>query len=281
MDYEHLPVLVKETLDYLNVRPGKVYVDCTLGGGGHSQAIKTKELTAEVIGFDQDEEALAAAKSLLKETIIYIDDNFRHLKKHLIKPVDGFLFDLGLSSHQIDTAERGFSIKENGPLDMRMDKEEKVTAADLVNQLRHEELEKIFFQFGEEKFSRRVAKAICHHRLNEPITTTDQLKKIVEEAIPVWKKRESVTRIFQALRIAVNQELDSLQTALTDAMGLLNPGGRIVVISYHSLEDRIVKHTFKQSGLTVLTKKPVMAGEEEVEINPRARSGKLRAAEKS
>ncbi|MFC1511487.1 16S rRNA (cytosine(1402)-N(4))-methyltransferase RsmH [Candidatus Margulisiibacteriota bacterium] len=190
----------------------------------------------------------------------------------------GFLFDLGVSSYQIDEAARGFSIKKDGPLDMRMDKSQKLTASDILNRSSQEELEKIFKEYGEERFSRRIAKAVEQQR---PLTTTKQLKEIVEQAIPTWKKRESVTRIFQALRIAVNQELDSLKLALSDAIELLRPGGRIVVISYHSLEDRIVKQTFRQAEqLKVLTKKPLRANEAEISSNPRARSAKLRAGEK-
>ncbi|MFH1362192.1 MAG: 16S rRNA (cytosine(1402)-N(4))-methyltransferase RsmH [bacterium] len=287
--FSHTPVLLQESIDFLNIKPGGTYVDCTLGGGGHTEAMITpsplgrRGAGVRVICFDLDPEAIAAAKSKLAshKNIIYINDNFSNLKKHLAAPVDGFLFDLGVSSHQIDTAARGFSIREDGPLDMRLGQKQKLSARDIINDFPREELTKIFFQFGEEKFSRRVAKGICSKRENKPIETTFQLKEIIEGAIPTWKKRESVTRIFQALRIAVNQELDSLKTAINDAIELLKPEGRIVALTYHSLEDRIVKHTFREAeDLKVLTKKPHLASEEEIFLNPRARSAKLRAAEK-
>ncbi|MFC1571646.1 16S rRNA (cytosine(1402)-N(4))-methyltransferase RsmH [Candidatus Margulisiibacteriota bacterium] len=282
--FNHIPVLLKESIDFLNVRKGQTYVDCTLGGGGHSQGILSPLPLGEgiigvrVFGIEVDSDALAAAKEKLGNSIEYVHDNFRNLKNHIKKPVAGFLFDLGVSSYQIDEAARGFSIKKDGPLDMRMDKSQKLTASDILNRSSQEELEKIFKEYGEERFSRRIAKAVEQQR---PLTTTKQLKEIVEQAIPTWKKRESVTRIFQALRIAVNQELDSLKLALSDAIELLRPGGRIVVISYHSLEDRIVKQTFRQAEqLKVLTKKPLRANEAEISSNPRARSAKLRAGEK-
>lgn len=278
MNYSHLPVLLTESIDYLNVRPGRTYVDCTLGGGGHSAEIIARR--GKVIGFDQDAEALAATQKRLGKSIVCVHDNFRSLKKHLAKPVDGFLFDLGVSSPQIDQPERGFTIRENGPLDMRMDQRQQLTAADIVNDYPETELAKIFFEFGEERFSRRVARAIVQARTAQSIKTTGELKELVEKAIPVWKKRESVTRIFQALRIAVNDELKNLQDALNNAISLLKPKGRLVVISYHSLEDRIVKRTLREAEkLTVLTKKPVTASEAEIASNPRAKSAKLRAAE--
>jgi 16S rRNA (cytosine1402-N4)-methyltransferase len=233
----------------------------------------------KLFAFDQDADAIAAAKEKLKHytNINYIHNNFSHLKKHIKTPVDGILFDLGVSSHQIDAGQRGFSMREDGPLDMRMDQDQKLTAAEIINHYPKEELEKIFFAFGEERFSRRVAAAIIKKR---PLKTTFELKAVVEKAIPTWKKRESVTRIFQALRIAVNQELDNLKLALQDAIDLLKPGGRMVVISYHSLEDRIVKQTFKSAPLKILTKKPLAASAEETALNPRAKSAKMRAGEK-
>ncbi|OGB87090.1 16S rRNA (cytosine(1402)-N(4))-methyltransferase [candidate division WOR-1 bacterium RIFCSPLOWO2_02_FULL_46_20] len=273
-DYQHIPVLLKESIAFLNVKPKGTYVDCNLGSGGHAEKIKAK-----VIGIDMDQEAINSAKARLKN-IACVHDNFRNIKKIVKEPVDGILFDLGLSSYQIDEASRGFSLQNDGPLDMRMDKTQKLTAAHIINNLKQEEMEKIFKEFGEERFSHRIAKAIINKR---PFYSTFELKEIVEKAIPTWKKRESVTRIFQSLRIAVNQELASLEIALKDAITLLKPGGRLVVLSYHSLEDRIVKHTLrqaKQAGrLNILTKKPIMASEEEIASNPRARSAKLRAAE--
>src|SRR3989338_6528046 len=297
--FEHIPVLLNETLEFLNIKDGGVYVDCTLGVGGHSAALipipspskMERGVSSEqsgsrdgvrILAFDQDLDAINAARESLKDfnNITYIHDNFANLKKHLHAPVDGILFDLVVSSYQIDEASRGFSLQNDGPLDMRMYKTQKLTAAHIINNLKQEEMEKIFKEFGEERFSHRIAKAIINKR---PFYSTFELKEIVEKAIPTWKKRESVTRIFQSLRIAVNQELASLEIALKDAITLLKPGGRLVVLSYHSLEDRIVKHTLrqaKQAGrLNILTKKPIMASEEEIASNPRARSAKLRAAE--
>ena len=273
-------MLLKESIEYLNVKNHGIYVDCTLGGGSHTEAIVGQGV--RVFAFDLDQDAINAAKQKLGQdkNITYINDNFANLRKHILEPVDGFLFDLGVSSHQIDTASRGFSIREDGPLDMRMGSQQKISAKEIINDFSAEELTNIFFQFGEERFSRRIAKKIAIERESEAILTTHRLKEIIENAIPTWKKRETTTRIFQALRIAVNNELESLKSALLDAIALLKPGGRIVVISYHSLEDRIVKHTFKQSGLKILTKKPVQASEAESSSNPRAKSGKLRAGEK-
>ncbi|MDD5382326.1 MAG: 16S rRNA (cytosine(1402)-N(4))-methyltransferase RsmH [Candidatus Margulisbacteria bacterium] len=275
--YQHTPVLLKEVIEFLNIKPGGLYVDCTLGGGGHAAAMKGVRLFA----FDQDEDALAAARTKLfdNNNITYIHDNFANLKKHIQEPVDGVLFDLGVSSYQIDEPARGFSLQHDGPLDMRMDKSQKLTAEKIINSFRQADLEKIFKELGEERFSHRIAKAIITQREKEPIVSTVQLKQVIEKAIPTWKKRESETRIFQALRIYINNELENLKSALAAAIELLKPGGRIVVISYHSLEDRIVKHVFKEQ-LKVLTKKPVQPTDEETASNPRARSAKLRAGEK-
>jgi len=284
--FQHIPVLLKESIEFLNVKENGTYVDCTLGGGGHAAAIVSSHLSpvAKVIGFDQDEEALAAAKTRLGDSITYIHDNFSGLKKHIKEPVDGFLFDLGVSSHQIDSASRGFSIREDGPLDMRMDQRQKLTAEVIINNYSQEELQKIFKEYSEERFAHRISKAICLKRDVNKIQTTHQLKEIIEQAIPTWKKRESVSRIFQSLRIFINKELDSLKAALNDAIELLKPGGRIVVLAYHSLEDRIVKQTFRSAKtadqLNILTKKPVRATEAEISSNPRSKSAKLRAGER-
>lgn len=297
-NYQHTPVLLRESIDFLNIKDGGIYVDCTLGGGGHTERMVSPLHGMErgvpsarsesrdgvrILAIDQDQEAIDAAEKRLSEyqNIKFIRDNFKNIKATVKEPVDGILFDLGISSYQIDQPSRGFSIKNDGPLDMRMDKSQELTAEQIVNNFEQEALEKIFFEFGEERFSRRIAKAIINKR---PVKTTFQLKAIVEKAIPTWKKRESVTRIFQALRIAVNDELTNLEIALSDAIELLKPGGRIVILSYHSLEDRIAKQTLrkaKQDGkIGILTKKPLRASAEESASNPRAKSAKLRAGER-
>lgn len=279
----HLAVLTKEVVKYLNPKSGGTYLDGTLGGGGHAEKCKRQKAKCKIIGIDWDQEALEIAKKRLAKfkNITFVKDNFVNIKKIVKRKVDGIIFDLGLSSYQLGKAKRGFSFKKDGPLDMRMDKSQRLTAADVVNNYRQDELEKIFRKFGEERFAKRIAQAICGQR---KIKTTFQLKEIVEGVIPIWRKRESVTRIFQALRIAVNKELENLKIVLKDAIPLLKKGGRIVIISYHSLEDRIVKHTFKEYAkegiIKILTKKPITPDEKEVEVNPRARSAKLRAAER-
>ena len=285
--YRHLPVLLKESLDFLSLKPNGTYVDCTLGAGGHAAAIKSRCPASKVIGMDTDYDAIQAAQQKLAklDNIQIINDNFKNIKKFVKKPVDGVFFDLGISSYQIDEPSRGFSLQKDGPLDMRMDRSQKLTAEEIINTSRQEELEKIFREFGEERFSRRVARALTRERERSAIKTTLELKRIIEAAIPVWRKRESVTRIFQALRIAVNQELENLSSALRDSIDLLKTGGRIVVISYHSLEDRIVKHAYRAAGqerkLKILTKKPVQPSGSEVSSNPRAKNAKLRAAERT
>jgi 16S rRNA (cytosine1402-N4)-methyltransferase len=285
--YKHIPVLLKESVDFLNLKQDGTYVDCTLGGGGHTEAIKLQSPGSRVIGIDTDYEAILATKTKLEkfENIEIVNDNFKNLKKIVKKPVDGILFDLGISSYQIDEPSRGFSLQKEGPLDMRMDRSQRLNAKEIVNNFNQDKLEKIFREFGEERFTHRIAKAILRKRRSEEITTTLELKKIVEKAIPFWKKRESITRIFQALRIAVNQELDNLRSAISDAIDLLKPSGRIVVISYHSLEDRIVKHTLRNASqegkLKILTKKPMLPSASEISSNPRAKSAKLRAAERT
>ena len=278
--------MLQEVVNYLAPIDSKTIVDCTLGGGGHADKLKSQSSKVKIIGFDRDAEAIAAAKQRLAnfDNIEYINDNFANLKEHLKAPVDGFLFDLGVSSHQLDEPGRGFSIREDGPLDMRMDKRQKLTAFDIVNTWSTEQLTALFKDYGEERFAKRISNGIQVTRNGKSIATTGELKAVIEKAIPTWKKRESVTRVFQALRIAVNRELAVLPAALTDAIELLKPGGRIVVLDYHSLEDRIVKQTFnaaKKAGiLAVLTRKPLIAGADEVKNNPRAASAKLRSAEK-
>lgn len=274
----HQPVMVSEVINFLKPKAGGVYVDATVGGGGHSEKIKIQNPKSKIIAIDWDREAIEAAKEKLAKytNIIYIHDNFANLKKHVKSKVDGVLFDLGVSSYQIDTPERGFSLRLDGPLDMRMNSSHGITAAELINSLKADQLEKIIREFGEERFAQRISKAIIRAR---PIFRTGELAEIVRRAVPGWRKRESVARVFQAFRIAVNQELENLKSGLKAAIDLLKIGGRIVVISYHSLEDRIVKQTFRsERRLKILTLKPVQPPEKELVLNPRARSAKLRAA---
>ncbi|MBI4100050.1 16S rRNA (cytosine(1402)-N(4))-methyltransferase RsmH [Candidatus Microgenomates bacterium] len=267
----HIPVLLNEALEYLDVKPGEKYIDCTYGGGGHTKGIEASG--GLVLSIDQD-----------PETHAQVHGNFAHLKNIAdqagYSQVSGILFDLGVSSHQLETDYRGFSFNKDAPLDMRMDpKSQTVTAADLVNAGSEPELANLFWKFGEERASRKVAKAIVAAR---PVTTTNQLAQIilsVRHKSPT-DRTHPATRIFQAIRLAVNDELGSLEAALPQAIELLKPSGRLVVISFHSLEDRIVKNFMKSNQLKVLTKKPVMATAIEVATNPRARSGKLRAAQK-
>src|SRR3989339_95317 len=289
-----LPVMTKEIVDFLSPLNEKTIVDCTLGGGGHIEKLNGKAMSSpagqegniHIIAIDQDQEAIEFAKKRLAkyDNIKYIHDNFGNLENIVKDPVDAFLFDLGVSSYQIDEASRGFSIRYDAPLDMRMDKSKQTSAREIIHNSSEEELIQIFKEYGEERFSKRVARAIILERDKKEINTTFELKDIIEKAIPTWKKRESVTRIFQALRIAANLELDVLKKALESTISLLNPGGKIIVMSYHSLEDRIVKWFFRDKAkngiLNILTKKPVLATEEEVAINPRAKSAKLRCAEK-
>ena len=308
--FKHIPVLLKESIDFLFPKQNGIYVDATLGGAGHSlEILKRTDGKAKLIGIDQDEDAIRAAEQKIngsgyKSTII--KGNFANIKEILegsnIPAVDGILFDLGISSYQIETPERGFGLRTDGPLDMRMDRSLGTSAEDLVNQLEALELKKIIKEFGEERFAGRIANAIVREREKIPIKTTFQLKGIIEKALPPsapQKKLNSVTRTFQALRIEVNAELENLKRALNDSIDLLKKHGRIVVISYHSLEDRIVKDKFRleakdcvcppkfpkcvcdhEKRLNILTKKPVQPGEAEIEKNPRSRSAKLRAAER-
>lgn len=266
----HIPVLLKEAIEYLSVKPGEKYIDCTYGGGGHFKAIEAAG--GIVLGIDQDPEAHAP-----------VHGNFAHLKEIATEagfaPVSGILFDLGVSSHQLEMDYRGFSFGHDAKLDMRMNPDEQtVTAADLVNAGGKIELANLFWKFGEERASRAIAKAIV---ANRPISSTNQLAEIILRVRHKNKNDHThpATRVFQALRIAVNDELASLEAALPQAVELLVPGGRLVVISFHSLEDRIVKSFMKDNvSLRILTAKPVTPTEEEVEENPRARSGKLRVA---
>ena len=293
----HVPVLVKEVLSWLAYRPGGRYLDCTVGQGGLASSIL--DLTGpdgSVIGIDQDEEAIAAARNRLEPyagRARLIRGNFRELKQHLrsvgLSEVDGVVFDLGVSSAQLDRPDRGFSFLADGPLDMRMDRRGDRTAAELLNQLGEKELADLLYQFGEERYSRRIARAVVRARARRPLQTTFDLVSLIRDAVPVFYRHGRLhyaTRTFQALRIAVNHELEVLEESFRDAADVLVPGGRLCVISFHSLEDRIAKQTFRalshgqEPCLATLTKKPCVASEQERRENPRARSAKLRVAER-
>jgi 16S rRNA (cytosine1402-N4)-methyltransferase len=292
---QHVPVLLAESLDFLNLRPGGVVVDATLGLAGHSsEIIRRLGPTGKLIAFDRDQQAMATARERLSAVaaelgsnapaIEYVPQAFSTIAE-VIAPgsLDGLLADFGVSSLHLNEAQRGFSFRASGPLDMRMDPRSELTAEQVVNQADEEDLANLIYEFGEERRSRRIARAIVRAR---PITTTDELARVVSAAAPPMKgdKIHAATRTFQAIRIRVNDELGEIQSLLKSAGTLLKPGGRVVLISFHSLEDRLVKDAFKEAARTgeleVLTKKPVIAGEEEERINPRSRSAKLRAAEK-
>jgi len=286
----HTPVLLKETLKLLAPADGGIYVDGTLGLGGHTRAILEQcGPTGKVIGFDRDGDAISLAQRNLADygkRVTFIRRNFAEIKKGLseldIAHVDGLLLDIGLSSLQLDASGRGFSFKGNEPLDMRMDDRGQVTAADLLNRRSADELADIFYYYGEERHARRIAARIVSERKKIGFETTGQLVAVVAQAIPKRfhpKKIHVATKVFQALRIAVNGELESLARILDETVDILKPGGRICVISFHSLEDRLVKWKFRENpALKVLTKKPVVPTAAEQERNPRARSAKLRAA---
>lgn len=308
METEHESVLRAEVIEQLNIKEDGVYVDCTLGRAGHAKAIASLlNQDGLLIGFDQDIEAIEAAKVKLEPyNTILIHANFRHLKKELqkyrITNVDGILFDLGVSSPQLDQGERGFSYQYDAKLDMRMDERQTLTAYDIVNTWTYEQLIYIFFTYGEEKFSKQIARNIEMKRKQEEIVTTHDLVEIIKESIPAPARRKGghpAKRIFQALRIAVNDELKSFHDALNQAAEILSIKGRIAVITFHSLEDRLCKQAFQQwstekpvpRGLPVIpdefeapfkrvTRKPILPSEQEVNLNRRARSAKLRVVEK-
>ncbi|HMB02232.1 MAG TPA: 16S rRNA (cytosine(1402)-N(4))-methyltransferase RsmH [Isosphaeraceae bacterium] len=284
----HRPVLLNEVLAWLAPREGAVLVDGTVGAGGHAAALASRVgSTGRVIGLDRDPEMLALAASTTRGgPVTLIQRPYSDLGTVLddlrIDGVNGILLDLGLSSDQLGWAHRGFSFSSDGPLDMRFDPGSEETAADLVNTLSTEELANLFFQLGEERYSRRVARRIVGARRVEPITTTGRLAEIVRKSIPgKWGPIDPATRVFQALRIRVNDELEHLETTLAHLADWLGPGGRAAIISFHSLEDRMVKVAFRDDPrLIVLTRKPVVASAEEAAANPRARSAKLRVAER-
>lgn len=308
MAFSHEPVLLRETLALLDPRAGELFIDGTVGGGGHSSAILEKITPGgRLVAFDRDSDALAAAKERLApfdKHVTFVKENFANMREVLrslgMEAVDGILLDIGVSSYQLDEDERGFSYHADAPLDMRMDRESGQTAADLVNRLGAEELARIFRDFGEELWAKRIADFIVSYRKTKgPVETTGQLVDIIKAAIPARARRRGphpARRTFQALRIAVNDELGALERALRDGIDLLKPGGRFAVITFHSLEDRIVKKVFQHAAsgcqcppglpqcvcgrrpqVKLLTAKPVQADEEELSRNPRARSAKVRA----
>lgn len=291
----HRPVMLEEAISSLNLKPGHLVLDATVGGGGHSGEILRKILPGgRLIGLDADEEALRIASENLKEfagNFKFINENFRYLDKALakegIKSLNAAIFDVGVSSFQLDDASRGFSIKSDSKLDMRMDKRSDITAYDIVNRYKEKDLSDIIFRYGEERFHNRIAKHIVSERARKPIETTGELSTIVRRAIRPGHRDfriDPATRTFQAIRIAVNDELAALEEGLKKIVSSLDIGGRIAIITFHSLEDRIVKNLFKgYAGLGVLriiTKKPVRTRDEEARDNPRSRSGKLRVAER-
>jgi 16S rRNA (cytosine1402-N4)-methyltransferase len=308
--FEHTTVLLKETVDGLQVKQDGTYVDCTLGGAGHSSYLLSKlSKEGHLYAFDQDDVALANAKKKLSSydgQVTFIKSNFRYLTEklaeHGVEKVDGIIFDLGVSSPQLDTPDRGFSYHHDAPLDMRMDQQSAISAYHVVNEWAYEDLVRIFFKYGEEKFSKQIARKIEAHRENNPIRTTGELVEIIKEAIPAPARRKGghpAKRIFQAIRIAVNDELKVFEEAIAQSIDLLNPKGRVSVITFHSLEDRICKSAFKEAAtppelprnmpflpegyepkINLVNRKPIVPTEEELEENNRARSAKLRIAEK-
>jgi len=307
MEYSHKSVLLKETIEYLNIKPEGIYVDGTLGGGGHSEEILKRLTTGKLIAIDRDLDAIKASKERLKnyKNVEYINDNFKNIKEILkslnIDKVDGILLDLGVSSYQLEEVKRGFSYMKDAPMDMRMDKNSPFSAYDVVNKYSQQELERVIREYGEEKWASRIAKFIVKESEKGEIKTTFQLVEIIKNAVPASARREGphpAKRTFQAIRIEVNEELKGLDKAIEDMVEVLRGKGRIAIITFHSLEDRIVKNTFKKLEnpctcppnmpctcgkkpvVKIITKKPVLPSKEEIETNSRSRSAKLRVAEK-
>lgn len=299
-DVYHVPVLLQEAIDGLQIRPDGIYVDCTFGGGGHAKAILSKlGPQGRLYAFDQDADA---KKNLpADERLIFISHNFRHLQRFLrlqqVGAVDGILADLGVSSHQFDEAERGFSTRFNAELDMRMDRRQPLTAYELISTLGEQDLQRIFSEYGEVTNAKTLARTIVHIRQNAPLRTIDGFKNALREVVK-GNPNKYFAQVFQALRIAVNDEMGALKELLQQIPPLLKPGGRVAIITFHSLEDRLVKNFFKRgswdepeqhpfistekvSELKVITKKPILPSAEELKRNPRSRSAKLRVAEKN
>ena len=309
MEFKHKSVLLNETIDGLNIKPDGIYVDGTLGGGGHAYEVcRRLGEKGSIVGIDQDAAAIEAASARLKdfgEKVTIIRSNYCDMKSKLhelgIDKVDGIVLDLGVSSYQLDTAERGFSYREDAPLDMRMDTRQKMTARDIVNDYTEADLYRVIRDYGEDKFAKNIAKHIVQARAVKPVETTAELSEIIRASIPMKFQKKSghpAKRTFQAIRIELNRELDVLRDSLDDMIDLLNPGGRLCIITFHSLEDRIVKSAFrknenpctcppdfpvcvcgKKSKGSIITKKPILPSEEELEYNSRSKSAKLRIFE--
>ena len=311
MEFVHKSVLLNETIDGLNIQPDGIYVDGTLGGGGHAYEVcRRLGDKGSIVGIDQDAAAIEAAGNRLKdfgEKVTIVRSNYCDMKSKLhelgIDKVDGIVLDLGVSSYQLDTAERGFSYREDAPLDMRMDTRQKMTARDIVNDYEEMELYRVIRDYGEDKFAKNIAKHIVAARKVKPIETTGELTEIIRASIPMKYQKKSghpAKRTFQAIRIELNRELEVLKDSLDDMIDLLNPGGRLCIITFHSLEDRIVKSAFRKnenpctcpsdfpvcvcgkvSKGSILTRKPILPSEEDMEENSRAKSAKLRIFERS
>ena len=308
-EFHHVSVLLQECIDGLNIRPDGIYVDGTLGGAGHSSQIAARLTTGRLIGIDRDPVALKAAGERLKpfgDRVTLVHSNFCEIQSVLrdlgISGVDGILMDLGVSSPQLDDAERGFSYMADAPLDMRMNGEDSLSAKDVVNTWSYEELRRILYDYGEERYAPQIASAICRRRESAPIETTMELVDIIRSAMPpaaLREKQHPAKRSFQAIRIAVNDELGSVEKVMVDAIPCLNPGGRLAVITFHSLEDRIVKNGMANAAkgctcppnfpvcvcgnkpkVKLISRKPIVASNQELEENPRSRSAKLRVCEK-
>ena len=309
MEFKHKSVLLNETIDGLNIKPDGIYVDGTLGGGGHAYEVcRRLGEKGSIVGIDQDAAAIEAASARLKdfgEKVTIVRSNYCDMKSKLhelgIDKVDGIVLDLGVSSYQLDTAERGFSYREDAPLDMRMDTRQKMTARDIVNDYTEVDLYRVIRDYGEDKFAKNIAKHIVQARAVKPVETTAELSEIIRASIPMKFQKKSghpAKRTFQAIRIELNRELDVLRDSLDDMIDLLNPGGRLCIITFHSLEDRIVKSAFrknenpctcppdfpvcvcgKKSKGSIITKKPILPSEEELEYNSRSKSAKLRIFE--
>lgn len=310
MEFHHISVLLNEAVDGLNVRPDGIYVDGTMGGGGHSREILKRITSGKLIGFDRDETAISTCRERLAEysgKVEFINRNFFEIKDVLkelgIEKIDGAVLDLGVSSHQLDTAERGFSYQHDAPLDMRMNRQDTLTAKDVVNTYSVEQLADIIFKYGEDRWAKRIAEFIVKEREKEEIITTGKLVEVIKKAVPKGARQDGphpAKRTFQAIRIEVNGELSGLEKAVRDFIDVLAPNGRLSIITFHSLEDRIVKTVYQEAAKgcvcppelpvcvcgkkplgKILTKKAISASDEELELNPRARSAHLRIFQKT